>query len=405
MRRIEIRDVAAERIVREVHGDDTGNETGGYLLGTARRLRVSIEHATGPGPNALRAPTRFSPDPAHGVQELERIRGRRKSLRVLGEWHSHGVNGLSGGDERTLASACAVTPGYLALVMDNRTARAPRAYTCDSGVIQEMELQTVPSHTARDVLARRRAAFFGLGSASWIPVYLAHMGLRHFTLCDDDRLEERNLHRHVGKVHHVGWYKTDAVAQEIRLVAPDACVNVIKRRIESVADPEFRDVIRRHNLIVASSGSPNANRLINRLCVEERKPAVYGGVFAEAAGGFALISDRRQKGSPCFNCLYDVTRGSPPDTNSALEDAQARYGFTTEELEAQLGTVLDVGFVALVQAKLALWQLLRRTSHSLGHSPGNLAIINNRRMEIRWARLRARCDCSVCGEAKAPLAS
>jgi proteasome lid subunit RPN8/RPN11 len=58
-------------------------ETGGYLVGTDLDVLVS----TGPGPNALREPERFAPDPDYCERLIRRLQDT--SLRIIGEWHVH----------------------------------------------------------------------------------------------------------------------------------------------------------------------------------------------------------------------------------------------------------------------------------------------------------------------------
>jgi len=65
-----------------------GIETGGILVGqTAKTGFITIEEASGPGPNALHQPGRFERDTGYCQQFLSAAEAR--GLQYVGEWHSH----------------------------------------------------------------------------------------------------------------------------------------------------------------------------------------------------------------------------------------------------------------------------------------------------------------------------
>ena len=65
-----------------------GLETGGILLGTDDSQTITIRHAGGPGPKALRETNRFLRDLPH-AQELAARAWATDRSQWIGEWHTH----------------------------------------------------------------------------------------------------------------------------------------------------------------------------------------------------------------------------------------------------------------------------------------------------------------------------
>jgi hypothetical protein len=81
-----------------------------------------------------------------------------------------------------------------------------------------------------------------------------------------------------------------------------------------------------------------------------------------------------------------VLRVFSHQTRSSLED----------ELAAQQGLYIDIKPISILEAKMALHVLLRRSRHALAKLPGNLAVWNAATMSTRWAKVKRRADCAVC---------
>ncbi|WP_434310717.1 thiamine biosynthesis protein ThiF [Hominifimenecus sp. rT4P-3] len=79
-------------------------------------------------------------------------------------------------------------------------------------------------------LKATRIAVFGLGGlGSHTTFYLARMGVGYLHLIDFDRVEFDNLHRQQYRLCHVGEYKTEALASQLREINP-----YIQLKLESV---------------------------------------------------------------------------------------------------------------------------------------------------------------------------
>jgi len=102
------------------------------------------------------------------------------------------------------------------------------------------ERQSFLGEDSNTILADLRVAIVGLGGGgSHIVQQLAHIGVGHFLLVDDDRVEESNLNRLVGAtaadVRRSAW-KTTIAARVIRRVHPSAKVVVERARWQENAE-------------------------------------------------------------------------------------------------------------------------------------------------------------------------
>lgn len=80
--------VAASSIAEYAPASVDGLETGGLLLGHIETDRVVVHFAGGPGPVALREPSRFQRDLGHAQVLAEAAWKLNRSI-WLGEWHTH----------------------------------------------------------------------------------------------------------------------------------------------------------------------------------------------------------------------------------------------------------------------------------------------------------------------------
>ncbi|MBI1349459.1 hypothetical protein GC163_24605 [bacterium] len=85
---VELPQSVRETMVAEVVSSPA-TETGGILLGRLDGSKAIIHRATGPGPNAVRTPTKFERDLEFSQQELEAEVSNGNGNIYLGEWHSH----------------------------------------------------------------------------------------------------------------------------------------------------------------------------------------------------------------------------------------------------------------------------------------------------------------------------
>ena len=80
---------ASDRIVAEAE-ESVPDETGGALMGYETDDGLVITDLIGAGPNAVRMPSRFTPDAEHQWSEIAKLYERSGRLHAyIGDWHSH----------------------------------------------------------------------------------------------------------------------------------------------------------------------------------------------------------------------------------------------------------------------------------------------------------------------------
>ena len=84
-------------------------------------------------------------------------------------------------------------------------------------------------HTA---FSSATVAICGLGGlGSNISLYLARAGIGKLILCDFDRVDITNLHRQQYKADQIGMYKTEALSENLKEIAPYISLEVHTERI------------------------------------------------------------------------------------------------------------------------------------------------------------------------------
>ena len=82
------------------------------------------------------------------------------------------------------------------------------------------------------VFSSATVAICGLGGlGSNIAIALARAGIGRLILCDFDRVDVTNLHRQQYKADQIGMYKTEALAENLKEIAPYISLEVHTERI------------------------------------------------------------------------------------------------------------------------------------------------------------------------------
>ena len=249
------------------------------------------------------------------------------------------------------------------------------------------------------LLAQRRVAIVGLGSGGGaVALNLAMSGARHFMLVDAECLEGGNVLRHVADRRYLGRPKVRAVADLVLQRNPQAQVETRVGRIE-----QHLDALDGIDLLVAAVDTEPARHLLNEAALERRLPAVYAGVYERGVGGDVALL--RAGEGPCYACWATELR------DQEEPEDQPDYGLPGSDgtLAAEPGLWLHVTRIAVVQAQLALNELLRGCpAHE--ELPGNTVVLANRALEIVaghttlpqgavWVTIERKPDCLVCGAA------
>ena len=266
----------------------------------------------------------------------------------------------------------------------------------------QTDWQRVEQLFGADVLAhlrRQRVGIVGLGSGGgFVALSLAMSGVGHFLLIDDDTLSPANVVRHVADLRDVGRPKVHAVADLLRQRNPQVDVQTVVGRVEEHA-ARLADV----DIVIAGVDGERAKYAINEACLEQKRVAVYAGVYERGQGGDVCIiyPDR----GPCYACWAQQVRADMAEAPAEELD----YGMIGPDgtLAAEPGLWLDVVRVAAVQADIALGHLLAPTGQRRP-LPANTVILANTYLEIfegqtalpysaEWLKVERNARCLVCG--------
>jgi molybdopterin/thiamine biosynthesis adenylyltransferase len=134
----------------------------------------------------------------------------------------------------------------------------------------------------------------GLGCQ--LSVQLASMGVGFLRLADRDVVEMSNLQRqHLYGVDVVGYPKVEAAEMRLRNVNPFIDIEALP---VSVNDRTASKLVEDVDLVVDGLDRLTPRRALNRACVEQRVPYVYGAVITHIGNVSTIISEE----TPCLEC-------------------------------------------------------------------------------------------------------
>jgi hypothetical protein len=147
-----------------------------------------------------------------------------------------------------------------------------------------------------------KVAVIGLGSigsrAAWL---LAAAGAERLVLIDPDRLEARNLRRHLCLADDVGCRKVDAVSAMLARAGLNVETEQYASGVPRQDSDEIRKAIANCDLILCCTDSAPAQHYANHLARGLEIPAVIASIklMPEALGEVVLAQPREQG---CLNC-------------------------------------------------------------------------------------------------------
>jgi molybdopterin/thiamine biosynthesis adenylyltransferase len=258
------------------------------------------------------------------------------------------------------------------------------------------------------LLASRTIAVVGLGSLGSMAVLeLAKCGAGRFRLVDFDRLSSHNIPRHACGLKDVGRLKVEAVRDLIVDRNPQASVETYP--VDVMADwDKTASLIKGSDIALVATDYDRPRRLVNQILVDLwfnehiAVPMILGGVYEKGFGGevFRIV--------PGETACYDCIRMSLDREGIGDEPRKAGAGDYTDDLtkdgSPQPGMGIDVGFVALIQAKMALATLLRGRRGETSDIDSNAIIWGNRPhphlferpLTCLYCHIARREDCLTC---------
>jgi molybdopterin/thiamine biosynthesis adenylyltransferase len=401
-------------------------ETGGYIFGKLYPNGLAlVKHMADGGPKAVRSPISFSGDNESATKLKERLQKEDSEIRLLGEYHVHpwsGLPNLSGGDLIQLHEVMKARPWFFVLLS---TADAFRIFTLEDkrameygklprefgesqqasefvpmkSQVKEVTCQIVETEVAsksglldrilkitrNDALLQKTVLIIGLGSGgSTIAKYLGCTGVGRIILVDNEGLELANVIRHEGGISDLGKPKVEISKRVIESHNPFTVVEAYNLDVTKNTD-EIERLTSETDLIIGSSGSSRVNNILNKFSLEKGIPAIYGGIYAKASGGYVLAVEPHKKA--CFNCLFGIASKS----YSVDKEAAQRYGWNEEEMHQQQGLWIDISLPSLRLCKMALTIL---QNELLDY---NLALFKDS-LETNRLSVAKREDCAACNE-------
>lgn len=171
------------------------------------------------------------------------------------------------------------------------------------------------------MLARTRVAIIGLGGGgSHVVQQLAHIGIGHFVIVDDDEISNTNLNRLVGGTRldvDQAILKVEIARRLILSVNPNAVVEVHNAKWQETAF-ELRDC----DIVFGCVDNVRAKAELDSFCRRMQIPFIDQGMDVHKTADGFLISGQvvlSMSGGPCLRCFGVVT-------DQALDDEARNYG-------------------------------------------------------------------------------
>jgi len=222
----------------------------------------------------------------------------------------------------------------------------------------------------QEQLRRSKVSVIGLGGLGSVSaLYLALAGVGRLVLVDRDTVELNNLHRQVlYSLSDIRYPKVEAAARRIQQVNPEVEIEPIPENLEA---SNIDSVIAGSDCVVDGLDNMETRYLINRYCVQNKIPFVFGGAIG-MEGNVAVF---RSPQTPCLECVLPGLS----DVNLPTCDTRGVLGATT-------------GIVGSIQAMEGIKVL----SGIEPDSAGKLLIFDFAQSEYRTINLTIRPDCEVC---------
>lgn len=232
------------------------------------------------------------------------------------------------------------------------------------------------AYEGQERLSQSHALIVGAGGlGSPVALYLAASGVGKLTICDFDVVDLTNLQRQIiHTTQSVGINKAVSAEQTLYEINPDVQVFTVQKK--SNAD-EFSSLVFNANVVIDCSDNFATRYLLNKLCVQLKKPLVSGAAIGFE--GQITVYDMRHENSPCYHCLYPDDAEEPSEFN---------------EMRCAGNGVFSplVGMIGTTQAAEAL-KLLLNIGTSL---EGRLLLLDALNMEWRTIKLKRDPKCLVC---------
>ena len=230
-----------------------------------------------------------------------------------------------------------------------------------------------------DLLADKRVVQVGMGSGG-APVnqHLTMAGVRKWILFDPEIFDPINLVKHPGLRSQIGQPKVTMQHEWIIDRNPEA--EVMTYQEDVIHNTRFISECNNASLVLCCVDTPGAREFVNKICVERGVPCVTGAVFRTGFGGdvYAYIPEK----TGCYACMeyYCSIKGytySETEPELTEEEKERIYGQDDRNFQAS-GLSLDIAFITLIHARLALNILLDGQQTAIPQIKHNWMVFENR---------------------------
>lgn len=136
----------------------------------------------------------------------------------------------------------------------------------------------------------------GLGSP--ICLYLTAAGIGTIGIIDNDIVESSNLQRQVLHLTtDLGRPKTESAAETLKTLNP--YVKVVTYQ-EYLTEENFPSILTKYDLVVNAVDNFPTRYLVNRVCVQKKKPLIEAGIHGFDGQIITIIPGK----GPCYNCIF-----------------------------------------------------------------------------------------------------
>lgn len=204
----------------------------------------------------------------------------------------------------------------------------------------------------------------GLGTGGvQTAVELAKSGFGKFVLVDSGRLDVGNVTRHNAGISHAGRRKVYVTRDLLLEKNPSVTVRVFPISADWESYEVITQLVKEVDLVLCATDNRKSKLLINNICVQESKTAIYGGAFNRAYGGQILRV--RPGRSPCYQCFVMAMPELEADREISSEAQAQEIAYADHPVAIEPGLSTDVAPISIMMAKLALQELLNGKESTL----------------------------------------
>ncbi len=203
------------------------------------------------------------------------------------------------------------------------------------------------------------------GLGSWSAEFLLRAGILNLTLVDGDKVELKNILRQNYDEPNIGKYKVQAMKNKLEGINSKAKITAL----DEFLTEKNTEMLRNHDLIIDGCDNLNTRYIINKFCIENEIPWIYGTALAYQ--GYAKIITKE---TSCLECIYP------------------RKKVSEENITSRQGILISTNVtVATLQTKLALEVLLNKKIHD------ELIFIDIENHNINTLKVKKRKGC-ICSD-------